>query len=303
VPELPEVETLRRGLAEHVVGRTIVAAELRLPKLLASGAVEELIGARVLAARRRAKHLLLETDRATLLVHLKLAGQVAVRAADGTTLASGGHPVPRFDAELPHKSTHLILDLDDGARLYLTDIRHFARIWIMSPAEAEARLAALGLGPEPLEDEFTPAALAATLRGRVRPLKPTLLDQARVSGLGNIYVDEALWRAQLTPTRPAGGLTAAEVERLHAAIRAVLHHAVTEGVAQVLDGKALPDSDFPAVHGRAGRPCPRCGTTIVKTRLGGRGTYTCPACQAASATDTTPDPGQTATISSKSSAE
>lgn len=280
MPELPEVETLRRGLAAHLVGRRICAVEARLAKLVAAGTLAELEGATVVAVRRRAKRLLVETDRATLLVQLSLAGQMALRAADGATLASGGHPVPAWDAPLPHRSTHLALRLDDGATLYLTDIRHFARVWVLSAEEAQARLAELGLGPEPLEEEFTPGVLAAALAGRRAPLKPTLLDQARVAGLGNIYVDEALWRARLAPARAAGELGAEEVARLHAAIRGVLERAVTGGVAQVLDGRAAPGTDFPAVHGRAGQPCPRCGTPIVKTRLAGRGTYTCPSCQA-----------------------
>ncbi len=279
MPELPEVETLRRGLAEHLVGRRIVTVELRLPKLVAEGRLEELEGATVTGVRRRAKHLLIDTDRATLLVHLKLAGQIALRRADGASLAVGGHPVPRFDAPLPHRSTHLILGLDDGSQLYLTDIRHFARVWVLPAADAEARLAALGLGPEPLDPAFTPRVLAEALAGRRRPLKPTLLDQTRVAGLGNIYVDEALWRARLAPTLSAGDLDTERVERLHAAIRAVLHHAVTEGVAQVLDGRAAPGTSFPAVHGREGQPCPRCGEPVRKARIGGRGTYTCPSCQ------------------------
>jgi formamidopyrimidine-DNA glycosylase len=210
---------------------------------------------------------------------LSLAGQVVLQGAAGETLAEGGHPVPRWGAELPHKSTHLVLHLEDGARLFLTDIRHFARVWVLPSVEAEARLAAMGLGPEPLEDDFTPQVLAAALRGRRAPLKPVLLDQTRVAGLGNIYADEALWRACLAPTRPAGSLSPQEMERLHESIRSVLRHAVTEGVAQVLDGRAAPGTEFPAAHGRAGQPCPRCGATVVKTRLGGRGTYTCPECQ------------------------
>ncbi len=284
MPELPEIETLRRGLTEHVIGRTVSSVELRLPKLVAQGSVDALTGGTITAVSRRAKHLLLETDRSAVLAHLSLAGQILVRDADDTTLVAGGHPVPRFDAPMPHRSTHLLVTLDGGATLYLTDIRHFARIWIMPIDEAESRLASLGLGPEPLDARFTRKTLEEALRGRRRPLKPTLLDQSLVAGLGNIYVDEALWRARLTPERPAGSLDGNEIVRLHRAIRGVLRHAVTEGVAQVLDGRALPGTSFPSVHGREGQPCPRCRAIIVKSRIGGRGTYTCPRCQSAPST-------------------
>src|SRR4051794_22575577 len=120
MPELPEVETLRRGLERALVGRRVEWVELRLPRIVNVGTLEAIEGATVLAVHRRAKHLLIETDQAALLVHLGLAGQMVLREADGQTVASGGHPVPRFDAPLPHKSTHLLLGVSGGATLYLT---------------------------------------------------------------------------------------------------------------------------------------------------------------------------------------
>jgi len=279
MPELPEVETLRRGLAEHLVGRRVLWIDVRLPKLIALGSPDDLLGLVVSGVRRRAKHLAIVLGPLTVLAHLRLAGQIVLRASDGVTLVGGGHPVPRFDAPLPHRSTHVMVGLDDGATMYVTDIRQFARLWVLPTDEADHRLATLGLGPEPLEAGFTRMRLAATLAGRRGPLKPLLLDQRLVAGLGNIYVDEALWRAQLHPARAAGTVGTHDVARLHRAIRSVLRHAITHGVAQVLDGRAAPGTDFPAVHGREGQPCPHCRTTILKTRLGGRGTYTCPRCQ------------------------
>jgi formamidopyrimidine-DNA glycosylase len=279
MPELPEVETLRRGLERSLVGRRFEWVELRLPRIVNAGSLEALVGAEVLAVRRRAKLLLVETSQAALLVHLGLAGQIVLREADGRTTASGGHPVPRFDAALPHKSTHVILGVSGGGTLFLTDIRQFGRISVLPVEAARAAIAERALGPEPLGASFTALALARALAGRTRPLKPTLLDQRLIAGIGNIYADEALWRARLSPLTPAGQLSSAEVVRLHRSIRGVLRHAVNEGVAQVLDGRALPGTRFPSVHGREGQPCPRCGRTIVKSRVGGRGTYTCPRCQ------------------------
>jgi formamidopyrimidine-DNA glycosylase len=284
VPELPEVESLRRDLAATLVGRAITDVEVRLAKQVVTPAgltVADLIGKRIEGLRRRAKFLIFDlSDGLALVFHLRLAGQLVHRDSAGQTLASGGHPVPAYDAPLPHRSTHVIFRLDDGSVLYLTDIRQFGRVWILPEAGVQPLLDQAKLGPEPLDPAFTEAVLRDRLARRVKmPLKPLLLDQHVVGGVGNIYADEIIFESGLTPATRVGDLDDAAIGRLHRAIQDVLGLAVREGVAEILNGKAAVGRDFPRVHGRTGQPCPRCGSTIVKTRFGGRGTYTCPSCQ------------------------
>jgi formamidopyrimidine-DNA glycosylase len=283
VPELPEVETLRRDLTQTLIGRRIESVELRLPKLFrpADGLDLSLLeGRTVVGLRRRAKIMIWDLDGpVTLLVHLKLTGQIRHLAADGTELLHGGHPVPSYSTVLPHKATHVIFHLDDGSTLYLTDIRQFARLWLLPADLVDAFLAELKLGPEPLLEEFTRDYLAKVLKRRSVPIKTVLLDQSVISGIGNIYADESLWDAKIHPLQPANTLTPREVNRLHASIRSVLDYALREGVAFVPMGKAISDRDFPYAHGREGEPCRRCGKIIQKAWVGGRGTYWCPKCQ------------------------
>jgi formamidopyrimidine-DNA glycosylase len=284
VPELPEVETLRRALVSTLVGREIVALDIRLPKMFedaGAGGPEYVRGARVVALRRRAKYLIWDlSEGRSLVIHLRLAGQVVHRDREGVTLAEGGHPVPAYGAPLPHKSTHILLHLDDRSTVYLTDIRQFGRVWHTPTERVETVVGADDLGPEPLDDEFTLSVLRDRIarRGGAQ-LKPLLLDQSFVGGVGNIYADEIVFAARLTPATRAGDITRPGQRRLFDAIRSVLGRAVEEGVAEILNGKANPDRDFPRVHGREGQACLDCGTTVVKFRFAGRGTYTCPRCQ------------------------
>ena len=281
MPELPEVETIRRHLAAVLPGRTVAGVELRLPKLVRAEPgrrLEDLVGQPVVGVARRAKLLLLDAGGGqSLVIHLKMTGQVVHQAADGTRRC-GGHPIPAFDAPLPHKSTHLILTFDDGATLFLTDTRQFAVVRLVGSDGVPALLAAEGYGPDALD--LTPELLAERLRARPNArLKPLLLDQTCIAGLGNIYADEALFSAGLHPERTAGSLTAAEVERLHAGIRDALEHGLTQGGFTIINGRARPLDGYPRVHGLAGAPCPRCATPVVKTTVGARGTYLCPKCQ------------------------
>jgi formamidopyrimidine-DNA glycosylase len=285
VPELPEVESLVRELAPGVIGRTIRCVEVHKPKLFDATpglTLEDLFGRRVEQVWRRGKLTVWElSDGLALVVHLKLAGQLVHVDRNGHELAHGGHPVPMWGSTLPHKSTHVVFYLDDGSRLYLTDIRQFARLHLMPDREVKAFLKHQKLGPEPLTRRFTARQFGEKLRRRSIPLKTTIMDQSVVGGMGNIYADESLWRAKLHPRRAANSLSGAEIGRLHRAIRAVLDYAVREGAAFVPHGKAISDRDFPYCHGRAGSPCPRCGTIIQKDWVGGRGTHFCPKCQKA----------------------
>ena len=284
MPELPEVETVRRILARAAVGKTIVGVRVGRPKLVESLetalATDDLVGARLVAVERRAKYLLLRFDRdPQVILHLRMTGQLATVAPDGAR-EWGGHPVPAPEAPLPAPSTHLILDLDDGTVVYMQDPRHFATLTILPAALVEPYIRDRRLGPEPHDESLTVERLAGMLarRGRTK-LKPLLLDQSFVSGLGNIYVDEALHHAGLHPERSAGSLDATEIQRLHRAMRVVLDEALPLGGARIHRSKATQVNGFPRVHARKGEPCPGCGAPITKYTLAGRGTYLCPVCQ------------------------
>src|ERR1700730_11034153 len=285
MPELPEVESLVRDLSPSLVGRTIKSVEVHKPKLFTATpglTLEDLNGLRIERIWRRGKLTVWELSNGlALVVHLKLAGQLVHVDRDGQELGHGGHPVPMWGSPLPHKSSHVVFCLDDGSVLYLTDIRQFARVHLMPEKSVAAFLKRQRIGVEPLTRRFTARDFGAKLRRRSIPLKTTIMDQSVVGGIGNIYADESLWRAKLHPRRVASSLSEAEVVRLHRAIRAVLDYAVREGAAFVPHGKAISDRAFPYCHGRAGSPCPRCGTIIQKEWVGGRGTHFCPKCQKA----------------------
>jgi formamidopyrimidine-DNA glycosylase len=283
VPELPEVEGARRGIAEQLVGRRVVDFELWLPKLIVAEHglnLDDLKGQRLTGVERHGKYLLLTFDGLSAVIHLKLSGQLIARGS-GIRGLSAGHPVPAYDAHMPHKSTHLRLDFDGDAHLYLTDIRHFARVWLMPHDHAPEFMAGLKLGPDLLSPEFTQKFLSERLKRRKgTKIKPALLDQAVVAGIGNIYADESLWQARIHPERLSGSLTNGETKRLYDGIVTTMEYAVPIGGARILNTKAQPEvGEFPFVHGREGMPCPRCGTTIIKTRVNNRGTYLCPKCQ------------------------
>lgn len=284
MPELPEVETVRRIIERAAAGKEVVDISCTRPKLVeaidTALGVERLIGSRLVAVERIAKWLTLRFDRdPQVLLHLRMTGQIAAIAPDGRREV-GGHPVPAYDAALPAPSTHLTLRFADGTVVSLQDPRHFARLTLLPEALLAEYLAERNLGPEPFDPALTPERLAAMLaaRGRTK-LKPLLLDQSFVSGLGNIYVDEALYHARLHPERTAGSLDADEIARLHAAIRIVLEEAIPIGGARIYQGKATQINGFPRVHARKGEICERCGGTIEKYTLAGRGTYICPHCQ------------------------
>ena len=283
MPELPEVETARRIVERELTGRRIVALDLRLPKLLRSSplpTLDPLLGRRVDGARRRAKVLVLDFGGdLSLLVHLKLAGQIAVHAPDGTRHAAG-HPVPALDGPYPHKTTHLIVTADDGRILYLSDVRQFGWLRLLPTEDVAATLDGFGFGPEAVgEPTVTAEQLGGRLARRTIPLKLALLDQGVLAGLGNIYVDEALHRARLHPARPANGLSSTELARLAEAIPWALERGIEQGGATIINNRAYPRDGFPQVHGRRDEPCPGCGGEILKTRVGARGTYLCVACQ------------------------
>lgn len=272
MPELPEVETVARSLADQILNRAIVAVDkldwermVETPDL--SSFLELLPGRQIRAVGRRAKWLLVNLDAGwTLALHLRMSGYVSVQDADVT----------------PNIYTHLVLALDDGRRIFFEDQRKFGRVRLLDTAGL-ARLNA-SLGPEPLHEDFGVDDLASLLARRTTRLKPLLLDQSIIAGLGNIYVDEALWHACLHPTRPASSLSAEDVARLHTAIRAVLEQAIRNNGSTLRNyrngyGERGQNQEHFAVYGRKGQSCPRCGAAIERILVAQRGTHLCPACQ------------------------
>jgi formamidopyrimidine-DNA glycosylase len=283
MPELPEVEAARRGIGDQLAGKRIDEVELILPKLVIAPegwAIDMLRGRQISAIDRHGKYLTAWAGDIAAVMHLKLSGQLIARG-DAIPGFAAGHPVPAFDAPMPHKSTHLILTFEDASKLYLTDIRHFARVQLMPADDVAAFFAALRMGPDAISAGFSHDWFrTAIARRKVARLKPLLLDQKFLAGIGNIYVDETLHMAKLHPERLASSLSEAEIERLYDAIVAVMELAVPIAGAKILNGKALTDhGEFPFIHGREGALCLTCGTAITKTRVNNRGTYICLACQ------------------------
>ena len=273
MPELPEVETVVAGLREHgLCGRKIVGLDLHWPRTF--GAEPEvvkqvLLGHVIVAVGRRAKFIIFDLDSGTrVLAHLRMTGKFM--------LASGETPVGPHD--------RVVFHLDDGRLLLFNDTRKFGRFYLCSEGNNPLER----LGPEPLEAEFKLQPFAATLARRQRAIKPLLLDQSVVAGLGNIYVDEAFWQAKIHPERPAATLTAGEVKALHRAIRLVLADAVAHRGTTLGDGRTNfysvagrrgSHADHLNVFRRDGEPCPRCHTTISRSVVGQRGTHFCHNCQ------------------------
>lgn len=279
MPELPEVETIVRTYRERLEGRRIVHFASTWPKNTQPSAAlvrRRIVGRRIERLWRRAKYIVFDLEDAShLLVHLRMSGRLewAELVAARSVPRSNAYSPPAPDAP---RHARAWWDLDDGHRLWFCDARKFGRIM---HARGLAAVTA-GLGAEPLDDEFTPDALSALLRSRRRQLKPLLLDQAVVAGLGNIYVDEALHAAGLHPLTPSDRLREGEIDRLHAAIRDVLTRAIAANGTSfdwIYPGGRMQE-DL-AVYGRAGERCRRCGERIEVLRVAQRGTHVCPRCQ------------------------
>jgi formamidopyrimidine-DNA glycosylase len=273
MPELPEVETVRRGLEPRLAGRTVTAADIRDGRLTAPvdplEVALELGGERFSRVGRRGKYLLLGFDSGrTLVVHLRMTGWFHHRPAAAT------------DPEPAH--LRAVFALDDGASLLYVDQRRFGTMRLIEPGGLEAHLR-LRAGPEPLSEDWSPRRLRTDLAGRRAPVKALLLHQGIVAGVGNIYADEALWHARIHPLRPGGSLSAAEVRRLHAAVVQALERGIDSRGASLRDyrdvnGDRGSMQERFAAYARTGEPCPRCGTPILKIRVAQRGTHLCPRC-------------------------
>ncbi|HEX7416573.1 MAG TPA: bifunctional DNA-formamidopyrimidine glycosylase/DNA-(apurinic or apyrimidinic site) lyase [Steroidobacteraceae bacterium] len=270
MPELPEVETTRRGIEPHVSGRRIAALRIHEPRLrwpVASDMPARVAGQRIVGVARRAKYLLIALERGALILHLGMSGSLRV--------------LPRATPRLPHD--HLDLELDSGALLRFNDPRRFGSLHYTEEAPAAHKLLAR-LGPEPLARQFNADYLYRVSRGRRVAIKQLLMNSHLVVGVGNIYASEALFRAGIRPRRHALRLTRVEARRLVAAIRRVLSLAIRVGGTTLRD---YVDADGNPgyfrqklfVYERAGEPCRNCGTRIRQCTQGQRSTYFCPACQ------------------------
>ena len=278
MPELPEVETVRAQLEPVLTGRRFERVEIRDPRLVRpyepAEVAAELEGERVAAVERRGKYLIFRFESGrVLLIHLRMTGNLR-----------HGRGLPEVTQDLlddPHRRA--VVRLDDGSDVAYRDVRRFGTWLLLEPGELEPYLAAK-VGDEPLDVLFTAARLGERLARRRAPVKAALLDQRTLAGMGNIYVDEALWRARINPLRPAESLDRNELRRLHRGIRGALEHGIARQ-GSTLRNYALPDGASGSmqhelrVYGRGGEPCDRCGTPIVKTRVAGRGTWFCPTCQ------------------------
>ena len=270
MPELPEVETVARGLRAPLIGRSITGVSVDWPRTVARPPVDDLaarvVGRWITLVGRRGKYLIVGLDQGCLLIHLKMSGRLQVVPAD--------HP--------PDKHVHLLFDLDNGQQLRFQDVRKFGRVYAVDdPAEVTA-----GLGPEPLADDFTLDDFRHLLSRRSGRLKSLLLNQQFLAGLGNIYADEVLFAARLHPLRKANPLTRDEQDRLYHAIRTVLGQAVASR-GTTLDDRGYVDArgqpgryqEQLAVYGRQGEPCHRCQLPIERIVIGGRSAHFCPNCQ------------------------
>lgn len=274
MPELPEVEHVVRALRRAVLGRRVLAAEIRLPRLLVGSSTaslkRKLRGARIDAINRRGKYILIELDNhEVLLVHLRMTGKFLCVGTD--------MPLPPY--------AHVVFYLDDDRRLVFCDMRQFGRMRLLTTKALSVLPQIEALAPEPLTDDFSLAYFLETLSKSRRSLKQLLLDQTRILGLGNIYASEALFLARISPLKAAQSLSKQRASRLHQAIRDILQEAIAAGSTLRIDLTEANGSYFGTterfwrVYERAGELCVNCGARIRRVVQGGRSTYFCPKCQ------------------------
>lgn len=270
MPELPEVETVVRGLRDDMQGRTFTGVTVEWPgEIETLGAAEfsdRLVGQRVEGMRRRGKYIIFDLDHDALLIHLKMTGRLYI--------------LNEATMDQADRWVRVSFALDDGRTLHFSDLRKFGRVYLVGDAEDVVGK----LGPEPLEDDFTVEAFRERLAGRHGVIKPLLMNQAFLAGVGNIYADEALWMARINPHRTADTLSEDEIARLHEAIRAALqesidHEGTTVSWYRKPDGTEGGYQERFKVYGRTDQPCLRCGTPISKVFLAQRGTHFCVQCQ------------------------
>lgn len=286
MPELPEVETVRRGLSLFIVGRTIKTVSHDTPKSFPNDPQTVkafMTGASITDVRRRAKVLLIElSTNYTLVIHLKMTGQLVYV---GEIRFGAGHPSDSLVHNLPDKSTRVTIEFEDGTYLYFNDQRKFGWMKLIPTPEVPNIDFMKKVGPEPLEADFTAKQFAQAFKRRANTsIKAALLDQSVVAGVGNIYADESLWGAKIHPTRLVKTLRPIDFKRLYTELRIVMNLAIQKGGSSNhtyinAEGKKGSYMDFARAFRREGLPCPRCNAPIIKFKAAGRGTHICPNCQ------------------------
>jgi len=302
MPELPEVETIKRQLKGKIVGKTIVDVEVREQKLF-QGKVSDVIGAKITDVRRRAKMLVINLGKSKnivrarreflhrnlsesknklhLLFHLKMSGQIIYRNKQGKF--GGGHPIPKFDTKLPGKMTHVIFTLNDKSHIYFNEMRQFGWVKVLDDGGLKVEFNKYGI--EPLSKELTFAKFKQIfLRRKRSQIKPVLMDQKLVVGTGNIYASEICFLAHVLPTRTVGLLSDSELKGVYNGIKKILPVAIKyQGTSADLYVNAVGEpgkyEQYLMVYGKAHKKCPKCEHIIKKIKQSGRGTYYCPACQ------------------------
>lgn len=286
MPELPEVETVRRGLSKLITGKKILAVERRTDKSLpvAKADIDRfVVGSTILAVRRRAKMLIVDlSSEYSLLIHLKMTGQIVFRGEENW---GAGHPNDSFLGQLPDRSTRVIFTLSDGNMLFFNDQRKFGWIKLYPTMSINGLPEITKLGPEPLIGDPTEEFIRRIRRHPRIAVKAAILDQTTIAGVGNIYADESLWRAQIHPQTKVSQLEDDDLKKLLTCIQEVMNTSITAGGSTArnyvkADGSKGDYLDkFAAVYNRTNSPCFRCGREIIKTKVAGRGTHYCPYCQ------------------------
>ncbi len=305
MPELPEVETIKRGLSTLIVRKVVKSVDFDTPKSFPNAPTDVkkfLIGSEILATRRRAKVLLIDlSSDYSFMIHLKMTGQLvyegkqveslvtsrqsSVKTSDKPERFGAGHPSDSLIGQLPDKSTRVMVQFSDGSQLFFNDQRKFGWVKLLPTNMIEEVPFMHKLGPEPLSDDFSPLLFAERFKRRARTnIKAALLDQTVIAGVGNIYADESLWGAKIHPASIVGTLTGGRLEKLYEELRFVLNLSIEKGGSTDknyvnAEGKKGSYIDFARVFRRQGLPCSRCGTPIIKIRVAGRGTHLCPKCQ------------------------
>lgn len=286
MPELPEVETVRTGLSELLPGLSIKSVEFDWPKSFPNAKSDTdkfLIGAKIIQVRRRGKVLIIDlSTEYSLIIHLKMTGQLVFHSK--SAVFGAGHPTDSLLGELPDKSTRVTFELKD-ARLYFNDQRKFGWVRLVPTIEIENIDFFKKLGPEPLAADFKGQDFIARIRRRPNSrIKPVLMDQTIIAGVGNIYADEALWGAKIHPEKRVRDISENRLKSLYHELLLVLKLSIEKGGSTDknyvdAEGKRGSYLKFARVFRRQNLPCPRCATPLIKTRVGGRGTHLCPKCQ------------------------
>jgi len=287
MPELPEVEIIKRGLEQKVIGRTIADIEVRAKKLF-QGEVSLVYGSKVVSLERKAKMIIINLDNNySLLLHLKMTGQLIFdeRPCDLKTRVAGGHPSKDLRACLPNQFTHVIFRFKGGGILFFNDMRKFGYIKLYKTVEIPDLKVIADLGPDPFDKALTPEYLMSKIVRRPKiKIKQLIMDQTVIAGVGNIYADESLFCARISPLRIAKDVKRTELVKWIDCVREVLNFSLTHGGSSEntyvnVECKKGEMQNFFKVYRQTGAPCPVCGSKIIRTVVGGRGTHYCNACQ------------------------